>query len=296
MMTLPPPDEKWGPLQSYRYGGSSDDPSPAPVLFFHGNGFSAHTYDTLLTNVAEETPIRAFDLQGHGASDDIPSVLAVRNWQLYRDNVAHAVNQNGGAILMGHSMGGLSSMFTAMKHPESVRALILLEPVFLSPRMTIVLGLSRMLGLESRGNGLIPQARARRQYFADTEEAATYFLGRKGLKTWPEHAIRNYAQSILRPRRDGQPGLELSLQPEYEAQNFAGLPAWPWPAKPLPMPVLLAHGGHGSSTVYKGRVDWLRERTPKLEVQVKPDAGHMMPVDAAEWTASVVRDFLRRLN
>ena len=292
--SLPPKDEKWGPLQSYRYGDHGK--AAAPLLFFHGNGFSAHTYDTLLSDIAEDMPLRAFDLQGHGASDDIPSVLDVRNWQLYRDNVAMALDRNGGGILMGHSMGGLSSTFTAMKHPEKVRALILLEPVFLSPSMTIKLGLVRALGIEARGNGLINQARARRQYFDDAEDAADYFLGRKGLKTWPEQAIRNYAQSILRPRRDGKPGRELSLPPEYEAQNFAGLPAWRWPAKPLPMPVLLLHGQHRSSTVFYGRVEWLRKLAPKLEVQVRPEAGHMMPVDAPEWTASAVRAFLGRLT
>lgn len=293
-MTLPPRDEKWGPLQSYLYGTHKD--GPAPALFFHGNGFSAHTYNTLLTDLAQHTPLRAFDLQGHGASDPIPSIPALRRWQLYRDNVAGALNQNGGGILIGHSMGGLSSMFTAMEHPEKVKALILLEPVFLSPNMTLGLGLIRALGLRSRESKMVKQARARRQYFDDTEEAAAYFLGRKGLKTWPEDAIRNYAQSILCPRRDGQPGLELSLHPEYEAQNFANLPAGRWPAKPLPMPVLLAHGGHPSSTVFAGRIDWLRKLAPQLDVKMNEKAGHMMPVDTAEWTGEVVRDFLQRLD
>ena len=293
-MNLPPPAEKWGPMQSYLYGQHGD--GPAPALFFHGNGFSAHTYNTLLSDIAEHTPLRAFDLQGHGASDPIPSVQSLYRWQLYRDNVAFALNHNGGGILIGHSMGALSSMFTAMKHPEKVRALVLLEPVFLSPQMTLGLGLIRTFGIKSREGGMVKQARSRRQYFADTEEAVGYFLGRKGLKTWPEDAIRNYAESILCPRRDGQPGLELSLLPEYEAQNFANLPAWRWPAKKLPMPVLLAYGSHWSSTVYAGRIEWLRKLAPQLDVHVHEKAGHMMPVDAAEWTGQVVRDFLQRLD
>ena len=100
----------------------------------------------------------------------------------------------------------------------------------------------------------------------------------------------------MRPRLDGKEGLELSLQPEYEAQNFANLPAWRWTARPLHMPVLLAHGGHVSTTVYPGRVEWLRKLAPKLTVQVNETAGHMMPVDRAEWTGGVVREFLDRLG
>ena len=59
---------------------------------------------------------------------------------------------------------------------------------------------------------------------------------------------------------------------------------------------LLAHGGHASSTVFSGRIEWLRKLAPRLEVQANEKAGHMMPVDAAEWTAGVVRDFLQRLD
>lgn len=296
MTPRPAPDAKWGPLQSYCYGDHGDGSPPAELLFFHGNGFSAHTYNTLLSQVAQTASIRAFDLQGHGASDDIPSVLAINNWQIYRDNVAFALQKNGGGILMGHSMGALSAMFTAMKHPEQVRALILLEPVFLPPQFVLLTGIIRMLGLQNRTSGLIRQARSRRQYFGDTDEAAAYFLGRKGLKTWPEEAIRNYAESILRPRRDRQPGLELSLLPDYEAENFARGPAGLWRGRPLSAPVLLAYGGHSSSTVYQGRVDWFRKLASRVEVQIKPDAGHMMPVDAPDWTAGLVQDFLNRLD
>lgn len=293
-MTLPASDEKWGPLQSYCYGDHGDQ--PAAALFFHGNGFSAHTYNTLLTSMSEDISIRAFDLQGHGRSDSLEREQDVRGWQVYRDNIASAVERNGKSILIGHSMGGLSSLFTTMKHPERVRALVLLEPVFLSPHMTQLLGLARLLRLDQREHGLIRQARARRQYFDDADEAAAYFLGRKGLKTWPKDAIQNYASSILRPRRDGEPGLELSLQPDFEAANFASVPGWPWPSTRLEIPVLLVSGLHASSTVSAERADWLRKRAPRLQHKTHETAGHMLPVDAPEWTAEVVRAFLAQLS
>ena len=145
-MTFPTADEKWGPLQSYCYGVKSD--APAKALFFHANGFSAHTYNDLLTQVAETLSIRAFDLQGHGASDAIESVKQLRRWRLYRSNIEMALERNEGGILIGHSMGALSSLFTAMHRPELVKALVLLEPVFLAPSQLLMLGIGRLAGLE----------------------------------------------------------------------------------------------------------------------------------------------------
>ena len=292
-MSLPAPDEKWGPMQSYLYGEHN---GAADALFFHGNGFSAHTYDTLLNSISSEASIRAFDFQGHGRSDGITDLNLLKSWRLFRDNVELALTRNGPSILIAHSLGAVSSLFTTMKHPSLVKALILLEPVFPPPFLNFLLGPVQLMGIEVRGHGLIPQARARRAYFDDVEEASAYFMGRKGLKTWPEDAIRNYAQSILRPRRDGEPGLELSMEREWEARIYANVPAWLWPGKQLDMPILLAYGAHRFSTVSEARVNWFRKRAPRLVEAKHPKAGHMLPVDHAEWTAEQVRSFLRQLG
>ena len=136
-MTQSPTEARWGSLQSYCYGltaaAEAAAEHPAPALFFHGNGFSALTYNGLLSRLGPDLPVRAFDLQGHGRSDDIPSLAQLRNWRVYRRNVEDVLDRNGPAILMGHSMGALCSMFTAMERPEDVRGLVLLEPVFFPP-------------------------------------------------------------------------------------------------------------------------------------------------------------------
>ena len=291
-MTQTPTEARWGSLQAYYYGltaGTDAAAEPAaPALFFHGNGFSALTYNGLLSSLAPDLPVRAVDLQGHGRSDDIPSLTQLRNWRVYRGNVEDVLDRNGPAILMGHSMGALCSMFTAMKRPEDVRGLVLMEPVFFPPLFMLALSLARVLNVEARGNRLIPQARERRQYFDSYEQAIDYFRGRKGLKSWPEQAIHDYSHSVLRKRRDGQPGLELKLHPEIEAMNFSTLPAGLWPAQRLPMPVLVLRGGGEGSTVTDGRLRWLERLAPRLSVRSHGRSGHMLPVDQADWCAEAI--------
>ena len=291
-MTKSPKEVRWGSLQSYCYGltvrAEAAAEPPAPALFFHGNGFSALTYNGLLSRLAPDLPVRAFDLQGHGRSDDIPSLAQLHNWRVYRGNVEDVLDRNGPAILMGHSMGALCSMFTAMERPDDVRGLVLLEPVFFPPLFMLGLSLARLLNVEARGNRLIPQARERRQYFDSHEQAIDYFRGRKALKSWPEQAIHDYSQSVLRKRRDGQPGLELKLHPEIEAMNFSTLPAGLWPAKRLPMPVVVLRGGGEGSTVTDGRLRWLERLAPRLSVRTHGRSGHMLPVDQGDWCAEAI--------
>ena len=294
-------EARWGALQTYGYGLSDDadktgDGEDAAALFFHGNGFSALTYNSLLSELAPRLSLRAIDLQGHGRSDDIPNLAQLRNWQIYRSNVEYTLKRNGPSILMGHSMGALCSLFTAMKRPEEVRGLVLLEPVFFPTVFMLCLSVARVLNIEARGNRLIPQARERRSYFDSEEQAVQYFLGRKGLKTWPERAVRDYSRSVLRPRRDGQPGLELKLHQEIEAMNFETLPAGLWPAKHLPMPILVLRGGSKGSTVTDSRLRWLARLAPRLSVRSHGGTGHALPVDQAEWCAEAIASWYSDLR
>ena len=107
-MTQTPTEARWGSLQAYYYGltaGTDAAAEPAaPALFFHGNGFSALTYTGLLSRLAPDLPVRAVDLQGHGRSDDIPSLTQLRNWRAYRGN-EDVLDRNGLSILMGHPWG-----------------------------------------------------------------------------------------------------------------------------------------------------------------------------------------------
>jgi len=100
------------------------DTAPEVVLV-HGGSQNAHTWDTTL--IALGRPAIAIDLPGHGHSgwrDDgaySPMNLA--------DDVAAAVAALAPAarLVVGMSLGGLTSMELAVRHPQLVRSLMMID-------------------------------------------------------------------------------------------------------------------------------------------------------------------------
>ncbi len=98
---------------------------PAEVVFVHGGAQNAHTWDTVA--LALGRPSIAIDLPGHGHSswrDDgaySPANLA--------DDVACAVEAHAAEarIVVGMSLGGLTSMMLATRRPDLVRSLVMVD-------------------------------------------------------------------------------------------------------------------------------------------------------------------------
>ncbi len=107
-------------VSALRWG--SDDPE---VVYLHGGAQNAHTWDTVA--LALGRPALAVDLPGHGHSDwcadgayspmnladDVAAVVA-----------AHAPRAR---VVVGMSLGGLTAMELAVRHPGLVRSLVMVD-------------------------------------------------------------------------------------------------------------------------------------------------------------------------
>ncbi len=99
---------------------------PADVVFIHGGGQNAHTWDTVA--LALDRPMVAIDLPGHGHSD-WPGDDAVLNPRAMADDVAVVIGALAPAarMVVGMSLGGATSMALARSRPDLVRKLALID-------------------------------------------------------------------------------------------------------------------------------------------------------------------------
>ena len=102
-----------------------------PVVMVHGFGGGLGLFVKNFDSVSERVPLYAFDLLGFGRSTRVefssdPQVAE----QQFIDSIEQWRKKVGlrQFVLLGHSFGAYLSCSYAIKHPESVRHLVLVDP------------------------------------------------------------------------------------------------------------------------------------------------------------------------
>lgn len=109
-----------GDISALRWGAE-----PATVVFLHGGGQNAHTWDTVILGLG--LPALAVDLPGHGHSawredgDYGPKL----NAEAVRPVIAELAPDAD--LVVGMSLGGLTAMRLAVTAPELVRELVMVD-------------------------------------------------------------------------------------------------------------------------------------------------------------------------
>ncbi len=104
-----------------------------PLVFLHGIGGNAHSFDDQLPHFASRYRAIAWDMPGYGGSaltEEMTFPMLARSLQALL--VALKIER---PILVGHSMGGMVAQEFAARHPDRLRALILAgtSPAFGKP-------------------------------------------------------------------------------------------------------------------------------------------------------------------
>jgi pimeloyl-ACP methyl ester carboxylesterase len=99
---------------------------PPDLVLLHGGGQNAHTWDTVA--LALDRPLVALDLPGHGYSDWPGDGRALDPGSMAED-VARAMKvlAPGAGGVVGMSLGGMTSIALAARHPDLVHRLALVD-------------------------------------------------------------------------------------------------------------------------------------------------------------------------
>ncbi|MEI6126639.1 MAG: alpha/beta hydrolase [Pseudomonadota bacterium] len=101
-----------------------------PLVLIHGFGGSIYTWRKLIALLAKDYTVYALDLPGFGLSDKPADGRYTMPYQA--DFVLSFIDalQISSPALIGHSMGGLVASYAAVKAPQKIKNIIVIEPGF----------------------------------------------------------------------------------------------------------------------------------------------------------------------
>lgn len=248
---------------------------PAELVFLHGGGQNAHTWDLVVTRLGR--PAVALDLPGHGRS----SWRADRDYGPWRNAtaIAAALDQLNvrGTPVVGMSLGGLSAVALADTRPDLVARCVLVD---ITPGADI-----RRLAADQLGT--IALTRGPRT-FDSVEEMIDRAV--RASPRRPASAVRRGVLHNAVRRPDGTWTWRYDERDQDDAAD--AVPLWEAVGR-LRMPVLVVKG-EASAVTTAADLGEVSRRLPTARIEIVPDAGHAVQSDQPDALSRLIEDFAPR--
>jgi pimeloyl-ACP methyl ester carboxylesterase len=258
-----------GPISGLRWGTSAPN-----VVFLHGGGQNAHTWDTVILGLGE--PALALDLPGHGRSEwredgDYGPVLNAAAVEPVIRALAPQAD-----LVVGMSLGGLTAMRLAVTAPELVRKLVMVDVTPSAPERHEQMTKAQMGAVALvQGERSFPSFEA----MVDVAVAASPNRSRESLQRGVFHNAKQLDDGTWTWRYDTF----------RKGDGFAGL----WDDVPaLHTPTTLVRGAKSFFVNDDDAAEFARTAPGFQRVIVVPDSGHSVQGDQPRALVEILRSVL----
>jgi esterase len=240
-----------------------------PLIILHGLFGSLDNWHSASAKLAAQFHVFAVDQRNHGNSPHASEM----NYPAMALDLDEFMGAHGlaRAHVLGHSMGGKTAMEFALRYPDSVEKLVVVDiaPRAYSPRHEKIL--QAMLSLD------LPAFETRKE----VEEALAPAV--------PELATRQFLLKNV-TRAPGQ-SFHWKLGLQEIANDYARLSEPPTAMAPYTKPVLFIRG-EASDFLREEDINLIRGLFSQAELRTIPQAGHLPHVENAAAFLRAVNEFL----
>lgn len=234
----------------------------SPVLWTHGFAGTSQIWRGQADAFAERHQSITWDLRGHGRSTSPEEPAAYRVDESVAD-MAALLDRLGHdrAILGGHSLGGYLSLAFALKYPERVRALLIIDT----------------------GPGY--KSEAPRNEWNEMAKGLGRRLQRDGLEVLAK--LNSEMDPSQHASADGLAKAACVMLTQHDSRIIDALPA-------IQAPTLVIVGA--KDRAYLAACDYMAQKIPGAEKAVITDAGHAVNLHQPERFNRAVGEFLERVE
>jgi pimeloyl-ACP methyl ester carboxylesterase len=245
-------------LFAQRRGGGAE-----AVVFLHGFGSSHEVWHRVIANLAQAPHVIAYDLPGHAGSSDFPDAGPPKRaaTAILEDLAAYGVAR---AHFVGHSMGGAVAALCALLDPARAARLTLMAPGGFGPEINHRL-LTRYAAATT-GETLAPCLEAMFGYLAPVPDGAIASALRTRERPGQSATLQRIAAGLARDGRQGTLPLDALAA--------------------LDLPVTVAWGELDAVLPCRHSL----AMPARFESRLFPNLGHMLPEEAPEAMAAIVRE------
>ncbi len=269
--------------------GIAGDKTSPPLLLMHGITVSHETWDWFIPSLAQRYRVLALDLRGHGKSGRAPGDYQP---QAYVTDAVAVLEElaDGPAIVIGHSLGGMTGAALTQQRPDLVRAAILEDPPLSSMET----------GSAIQANPLLDAFRLMRATVPELQKnnvPAAAIVGT--MATMPSSSGQPMGQLIFAEAIEVMARALLDLDATLLDPVLDGTAKNSFdPAQPIDVPtmILSADPAMPDALATPDVVNPILEISPQVEHRAIPGAGHLVHDGLATRDGFVeqVEDFLDR--
>ena len=258
------------------------------IHFSHANGFPASTYRTIFAELADQYEVRAVERYGHD-----PKFPVTRDWPHLVEQLLASVESNyvRPVWLVGHSLGGYLSLTAALKKPQWVKGVVMLDAPVITGWRNSVLRVAQWTGLDERLSAAAV-TKKRRTHWASRDDVWRHFVEKPAFARWDERMLADYVDygTVAAPRG----GLDLTFNREIEYRIYRTLPHTVGAriSSGVPVPVGFLGGSHSREVRAIG-LDATRRIAGDQLIWI--DGSHLFPMERPLETARALQDILHGL-
>jgi esterase len=263
--------------------------SAKPVLLMHGITVSGRTWDWFVSALAERYRVLTLDFRGHGKSDRAPGDYQPQAYVTDAVAVLEELTDTP-AIVIGHSLGGMTGAALMQQRPDLVRAGVLEDPP---------LG-SMEAGSAVHSNPLLDAFRLMRATVPELQKNNVPVEAIAGtMATMPSSSGQPMGQLINAEAITVMAGALLQLDVTVLDPVLDGTARNSFdPAQPIELPTMIisADPAMPDTLATPDEVNPILEISPQVEHRAIPGAGHLVHDGLAtrEGFVDQVEEFLAR--
>jgi pimeloyl-ACP methyl ester carboxylesterase len=266
---------------------------PLTVLA-HATGYCAGLYSPLAEMLLSHLRVVGMDDRGHGATRAPSDPRRLQDWNIFVEDLERFLAYlNQPAIAIGHSRGAVVAMLLAVKRPDLIRGLVLLDPTILPFSWMWWWFLAKKTGL-ARWVPIAARASGRKKVWPDRETVLQAYKKKGSFRHWKGGFLKAYVDYGFEPAGNGR--IQLSCDPAWESRCFAACPHDVWRFIPkITCPTLILYGAE-SDTFLPAAAKRFKNILPGAVIKAFPATGHFVPMERPDETKEAIFNFLETHN